>query len=133
MQTSPKDKRTCNHCGKPLLGRSDQSYCNDTCRNTFNRKKRQEIKSSYNPEIPEIIKIIKRNYEILKSLPSMVESKVKDYIPRDVLKEHGVDTRFYTSTYVDHEGKIWHCVFERCYLKGANYVHIKDIPEKGML
>jgi len=36
-QTENPDK-TCENCGKSLYGRTDKRFCNDNCRNTYNRE-----------------------------------------------------------------------------------------------
>lgn len=132
MQANETVPRTCSHCDKPLLGRSDQRFCNDTCRNTFNRSKRQELRSSWCENIPEILKILKNNYAILKALgPLEIE---REYcLPSHVLSNSDLNIRFYTSTDIDEKGITWYCVFDRCYYFDDGMDFIKDIPEKGIL
>src|SRR5690606_5358857 len=62
--TSSPEKQ-CQQCGRPLKGRTDKRFCNDDCRNNFNRAKRRKITDQAPDTIPEIIRIIKRNYQIL--------------------------------------------------------------------
>jgi hypothetical protein len=50
------DGQTCAECGKGLFGRTDKRFCNDTCRNGFNRKLRAEEKARDNANIPAIFK-----------------------------------------------------------------------------
>lgn len=132
MQASLTQKRICSYCEKPLLGRSDQRFCNDTCRNNFNRNKRQALRSTWCEHIPEILRILKNNYAILKAIgPLEIE---REYcLPKQELSNSDLNTRFYTSTDVDENGITWYCIFDRCYHLDNGMDFIKDIPEKGIL
>ncbi|RYG30445.1 MAG: hypothetical protein EOO01_36710, partial [Chitinophagaceae bacterium] len=67
--------RTCQACDRKLLSRNDQRFCDDTCRNRYNRQKRHLAKITPRPNEKEIIKILKRNYELLKTqLPGQWET-----------------------------------------------------------
>jgi len=50
-----------------LFGMSDRRFCNETCRNSFNRKWREAELIKANENLPVILKIIKHNYDILKN------------------------------------------------------------------
>lgn len=58
--------RLCKQCEKPLLGRSDPKFCNDSCRNNFNKSKPRPAKIDPHENQKAIFSIIKRNYDILK-------------------------------------------------------------------
>lgn len=104
-------ERHCQHCGKVLYGRTDQRFCNDTCRNTFNRNKALQEKQAANENIPEIFRIIKRNYELLKAMGPLGpgEGLLSE---KGSLKDMGIDTRFFTSIYIEGD-QIWRFCFER--------------------
>jgi predicted nucleic acid-binding Zn ribbon protein len=132
MQASATDHRTCSYCEKRLLGRSDQRFCNDTCRNSFNRAKRQALQNTWCEHIPEILKILKNNYAILKTIVPI--ETYKEYLLADgSLRKSELNIRFYTSTDIDDNGIMWYCVFDRCYRFDNGMDFIKDIPEKGIL
>jgi predicted nucleic acid-binding Zn ribbon protein len=57
----------CGDCGKEIKGRSDKRFCDDTCRNNFNRKKWQAEQIPISEDALEIIRIIKKNYQLLKT------------------------------------------------------------------
>jgi hypothetical protein len=109
-----------------LKGRSDQRFCNDTCRNTYNRIKRELAKVTPPKAAAEIIKIIKRNYEILKrEIPGKVIDKYGTIqCDSDVVAQSGLNRRFYTSSF-NGSGGTWYCVFDRCYsIQGDNFYMI---------
>lgn len=113
-QTNPTPVKQCEFCEKVLHGRSDQRFCNDTCRNTFNRNLRMAEKAEHHKNIPEIIRIIKKNYEILKPIVRNI-CFVGDYITYDSVEEFmrlGINTKFFTSIHTDDYDCTWHCVFE---------------------
>jgi hypothetical protein len=57
-------KRLCENCGRALKGRSDQRFCDDSCRNTFNHKARVPDNEVTNP----VINILKRNRTVLSNI-----------------------------------------------------------------
>lgn len=52
----------CENCGKELFGRTDKRFCNDGCRNQFNREKAVREQQKAQDNLPEILKIIQKNY-----------------------------------------------------------------------
>ena len=127
---NPTAIRYCRQCDKPLHGRSDQIYCNDTCRNTYNKQKTRAHKIPPHPNQKAIFKAIQRNYEILKSLyPTRIRtgnhhSYVQSYIPKDFNRE------FYTGVEQDKEG-LWFVCFDRGWMDGKEYLLVKDFPDKA--
>jgi len=62
------EEATCHFCHKVLYGgRSDRKFCNDTCRNAYNRNRRK-AEAAYVSESQQelIIRVLKRNYRILE-------------------------------------------------------------------
>lgn len=111
---SPTNK-TCELCKKPLHGRIDQRFCNDTCRNNYNRTKRQHEKISPHENAGEIFKVIKSNYEVLKlGIPGQTPEYNGVICDTHAFLGSGINTKFYTSSFKsgDHE---WYCVFDYCY------------------
>jgi predicted nucleic acid-binding Zn ribbon protein len=132
-QTTETLERTCGYCGKILHGRTDQRFCNDTCRNNFNRKKRAEERIAMHENMPEIFRIIKKNYEILKSLTKgePLEWKHTTYAKVVELKQKGFDPQFCTSIRIERDG-IWKFCFERGWLMneaGAYYTIIDSMEQ----
>jgi predicted nucleic acid-binding Zn ribbon protein len=128
LTPAKQGERHCENCGKALFGRTDKRFCNDTCRNTFNREKtlREQIKEHEN--LPEIFRIIKNNYKILKSFGTIEPGSGIASLQK-TLKEEGIDTRYFTSIYM--EGKIlWKFCFERGWHENENGYEIMDRPEQ---
>lgn len=132
MNQDLKEKsKICSHCGKPLHGRSDQVYCNDTCRNTFNRQKRAAEKITEHENMPEIIRIIKRNYEILKRWNRPFEQNESGFTNTKNLIADGFNPKFFTSIIKDEYGREWRCIFERGFSVDSELTEIRDFPKQA--
>jgi hypothetical protein len=103
QQTKP----VCENCGKPLFGRSDKRFCNDGCRNNFNRNNAL-LERKNHENLPEIFKTIKRNYEILIA-KGHLEKDVRIFTETGSIKDLGINANFFTSIYEDG-GTIWNFV-----------------------
>src|ERR1700749_2176709 len=101
IKPANSDEKYCENCGKVLFGRTDKRFCNDTCRNTFNREKnlREQIKEHEN--LPEIFRIIKHNYRILKSFGELKAPNEGFWIDEATIWDQGFDERFFTSVYLE--------------------------------
>jgi predicted nucleic acid-binding Zn ribbon protein len=102
----------CELCGKALFGRADKRFCNDNCRNTFNRAKALEKQNKAHENLPEIFLIIKQNYKILRSFGPPLGPDEYSYNDKTTLAEEGVNTKFFTSIFRDGD-KLWKFCFER--------------------
>lgn len=79
----------CLNCQKPLKGRSDKKYCNESCRNEyFNKQKEIERK-----EIRKVDIALRKNRRILKELFDDNES---EYVREKELEERGFKFRYHT-------------------------------------
>lgn len=111
----------CLHCGKELFGRRDKKYCNDTCRNTANRK-RVGADTWYEPLfIAQINTILKRNYKILKHIVTMHEGPTT--VGKFSLIEKNFNFRYYTSVLTTSSGTYY-----------FNYDHgWRELPEDKIM
>jgi predicted nucleic acid-binding Zn ribbon protein len=125
----------CQDCGKILHGRSDQRFCNDTCRNNFNRRKRKAEKIIPHENAAEIIRIIWKNYEILKNSyrHQMLTNEMIVFKGREHFIQSGINPKFFTSIHTDKNGLVWYCVFERCFTIGEEQGFVTDIPEQAKI
>jgi len=131
MTQSPQI-RYCRQCEKPLHGRSDQVYCNDTCRNTFNKHKEKEAKPPPHPNEKQIFAIIRRNYDILQRLyPYPIRPGRYEYVPRQNMPHH-FNRNFFTGTHHTSAGE-WFVCFDRGWMIVGDRYHLKDFPEKSSL
>jgi phosphatidate phosphatase PAH1 len=132
-QSASSTEKSCNHCKRPLHGRSDQRFFNDTCRNTYIRIKLKEQKLAAHENAPEIIKIIKKNYDLLKSLHKQPLTREMLSIPAKKLQKENFNPKFYTSSFTDEQGTTWNCLFEHCYAIGDESAFVQDFPIQAEL
>lgn len=95
-------KTTCDECGKEIRGRSDKKFCDDSCRNNFNRKKRLAEQVILPEEALQVIRTIKKNYRLLKSLIEDDYTILQEGLP--ALLRKGFNPDYFTSIrYIDNE------------------------------
>ncbi|PWS30262.1 hypothetical protein [Pedobacter paludis] len=127
-------RKTCDYCGRVLHGRSDQRFCNDSCRNNFNRRKRAAEKIEEHENTPEIFRIIKKNYELLKKVYRRpMEADVSGTMKTEEFLLMGVNPRFCTSSFTDSQGMTWFCMFEICICVGETFTFVKDFPDQAKI
>lgn len=104
----------CHHCGRPLLfGRSDRKFCNDTCRNTFNRELRK--KKLAEESIPDqIIKLLKKNYALLLRFNPSQNNEV--IVDRYQLHKAGYAYNYFTGRDQLPDGEIRYRCFDQCWV-----------------
>jgi hypothetical protein len=114
---------TCENCSKELFGRIDKRFCNDNCRNEFNRKKKQQEIQKEHDNLPEILKIIKNNYNILKSYGPLEDPRSFIEVERSELVRKGFNFKFFTSTSKSHTEELKFC-FERGWTESGYHLII---------
>lgn len=89
--------RRCMACGKVMnFGRADRLYCDDICRARATRKRlKEEAAAGYENQHKAVIRVLKRNYGLLKKAIGDREEWIVDYAP---LYFKGFDRTFYTSS-----------------------------------
>lgn len=114
----------CENCTKELFGRIDKRFCNDNCRNEFNRtKKKLSEQEDYN-NLPEILKIIKLNHQVLMSYGKEPLNSIQ--ISKLELLEKGFNFKYFTSAEL-YNNSMWKFVLGRGTLDlGHNTVYVKD-------
>lgn len=106
-----KEKRNCLHCGKPIQGRVDKKFCDDSCRNTFNN---QQNADSINL-IRKINHTIRRNRNILAMFIPQGEELAKT--TRERLIRAGFNFKFFTHIYQNKKGNQYHYCYDYGYLE----------------
>jgi predicted nucleic acid-binding Zn ribbon protein len=106
------EKRTCLECGDQLFGRSDQKFCSDHCRNTYNNKLDVTTKNL----IRNTNNRLRKNYKILTELNKSGKTKVT----RLRLYDRNFDFNFFTSIYRTKAGKIYYYLYDQGYLELEN-------------
>jgi hypothetical protein len=122
----------CAQCGKKLSGRTDKRFCNDDCRNKFNRAKRQQEKIPDHPNVPDILKVIRNNYELLKKHGPASPGKTA-FGSGGGIAALGVNAKFFTSI-SQHYGENWFCCFDYCWKESEKgYWQITHQPDQAYL
>lgn len=108
-------QRLCKECSTELLGRADQQYCSDACRNAWHNRQ----KAGSNGYVRKVTGILKKNRNIIAQLnPEGSSSNT-----RKVLERQGFNFDFYTNTYTTKKGDVYYFCYEYGYLpRGEKYI-----------
>jgi len=125
----------CENCGKAFLsGRTDRRFCNDGCRNNFNRNKRAQEQIRQHENLPEIFRIIKKNYESLKeNCPKALDHDENVFLNAKEFLKTSFNPKFFTSVHTNPNGEIWYCCFELGFRIGEEYAFIRHFPEQAIV
>jgi len=105
-----QEKRLCLNCGKPIQGRVDKKFCDDSCRNTYNNRQNAANVNL----IRNINNTLKKNRNILESLIPTNEELTKT--TRERLTRAGFNFRFFTHSYQNKKGNNYHYCYDYGYL-----------------
>jgi len=106
------EKKACLKCNKPIMGRADKKFCDDSCRNEYNNKFNKDTKNL----IRNVNNRLRKNWRILEEL----NPKDKTKTSRSKLIEKGFDFTYFTSTYTTKIGTIYYFVYDQGYLPLEN-------------
>ena len=116
------NQRECNECGQKLLGRRDQKFCSDYCRNGFNNK----LNTDSTKYIRRVNNILRKNRRILLVL----NPSGKNTVDGIRLAEDGFNFHYYTNVYTTKKGSSYYFCYDQGYLKLENdqymLVHKQD-------
>lgn len=102
--------KKCLTCNKPLKGRTDKKFCDDSCRNSYNN----QIKSNCNVYIREINRQLHKNRKILAEiLPANSSQAFTSY---EKLLEKGFLFKYCTHLISNKKGNAYHYCYEYGYL-----------------
>jgi hypothetical protein len=123
----------CENCGKELFGRTDKRFCNDGCRNQFNREKAFRDAQKAHDNLPEIFKIIKRNYGILQTHhPEKLHPDERISFDIADLKADGFNFKFFTST-DEIDGEAYKFCFDIGWLRSGDLCLLVYRPEQAKI
>lgn len=105
--------KVCQHCDKPLHGRSDKKFCGAACKNAFNFAQRRGTRN----EVKEIDGYLHRNREILSTL--MGNSK-KEMFDRAILTRAKFRWEYMTGLYRNKEDKLYYIVYDYAWMEFSN-------------
>jgi predicted nucleic acid-binding Zn ribbon protein len=107
----PKSEiKTCLACDKPIKGRSDKKFCDDSCRNNYNN----ELKSISNNQIRNVNNALGKNRRILEELLPEGKEMVKTI--KEKLLQKGFLFKYITHLYTTKEGKVYYYCYDYGYL-----------------
>lgn len=98
------EKRLCLECNEELLGRADQKFCSDYCRNAFNNKRRSADKK----HVKGINKILAKNRDLLQQFYPGKNILLRKM---DMVKK-GFDFTYFTNIYTTKTGKTYYYCYE---------------------
>jgi len=114
--------RVCLECGTRLMGRIDQKFCNDQCRNTYNNRLNKDESSL----MKNINNRLRKNRRIMRELNPEGKTKVK----KQTLLARGFSFKYFTNTYVTKEGKVYYFCYEYGYLELDNDFYLLIISDE---
>ncbi len=106
------EQRLCAECSQKLLGRKDQKFCSDLCRNAFNNR----LNEDSNKYVRRINGILRKNRRILEKLNPSGKNSVDGL----TLAEEGFNFHYYTNIYKTQKGGEYFFCYEFGYRKIEN-------------
>jgi hypothetical protein len=117
--THENPAKICLECGEPLgPGREDKKFCNDSCRTSFNNRRRKEPVPhgetdtgavSVEENMARVNSILRRNREIIFDL--VMNQHLTSMYKHDLIG-YGFNFKFITSTYDDPEAGYYRFCYE---------------------
>lgn len=104
----------CLNCGKPLKGRSDKKFCDDSCRNNYNN----QLKSIVNNQMRNVNNVLGKNRRILESL--LPETEETGKANKEKLLRLGFQFKYITHLYTTKTGKTYYYCYDYGYLPLEN-------------
>ncbi len=104
-----KEERLCLECKSKLMGRKDQKYCSDHCRNTYNNRMNEDA-TKY---MRRINNILRKNRRILNNL----NPTGKRTIDGILLAEEGFNFHYFTNVFNTKKGGEYFFCYDQGYIK----------------
>ncbi|HUP14045.1 MAG TPA: hypothetical protein VM187_17615, partial [Niastella sp.] len=92
--------KNCLACKRPIKGRTDKKFCDDSCRNNYNNR----LNSDITPLMRNINNILRKNRRIIEELLAHLDKKVL-VIDRQKLVEKG----FHFDYCTEHTEQYYYC------------------------
>jgi len=125
-----KPKKNCPYCQNAIgPGRSDKVFCDDQCRNAYNRDKRR-IEALYSGEDAreQIIRLIKRNHALLKKFNPRQDEWIADGAE---LYDAGFHAEYFTGCRQLEDGRLQYFCFEQAWVNlDGNKMLLSVEPEQ---
>lgn len=111
-----QENRKCRECGAKLMGRKDQKFCSDYCRNSYNNRLNEDA----NNYMRRVNNILRKNRRILDRL----NPKGKVTVDAITLAEEGFNFHYFTNVYTTKKGGEYVFCYDRGYLKLDNNQYV---------
>jgi|LakMenEpi03Aug12_release.lakeMendotaPanAssembly.Ray.scaffolds.fasta_scaffold949650_1 hypothetical protein len=121
------EMKDCAHCRKPLMGRTDKKYCDDTCRNAWNNihRKQQPI------WVRSIDQTLHRNRKLLEEVVPQ-EGKIR--VMEKKLIDRGFNFQYFTHQVNTRKGTTYYFVYEFGFLPLDNgYIMVVRREDDGFM
>lgn len=119
--------KNCLACERPIKGRTDKKFCDDSCRNNYNNR----LNSDETPLVRNINNVLRKNRRVLKELLSGMEKKVL-VIDKLKLVEKGYHFEYCTEHYITKENEQYYYCYDYGYrpLDEEKLMVVKDTRKK---
>jgi predicted nucleic acid-binding Zn ribbon protein len=119
--------KNCLACERPIKGRTDKKFCDDSCRNNYNNR----LNSDTTPLMRNINNILRKNRRILDELLLRQEKKVL-IIDRQKLAEKGYQFDYFTEHYTTKENEQYYYCYDYGYriIDNEKVMVVKDTRKK---
>ena len=115
------EQRLCKECNQKLLGRKDQKFCSDYCRNAYNNKQNEDA----NKYVRRINSILRKNRRILE----LLNPEGKKTVDAITLAEEGFNFHYFTNIYTTQKGGNYYFCYEYGYRKIENNQYILVVKQ----
>jgi hypothetical protein len=119
--------KICLACNRPIKGRSDKKFCDDSCRNNYNNR----LNSDITPLMRNINNILRKNRRILEeAIAGSAKSVV--VIDKQKLLEMGFRFEYFTEQYTTERSEKYVYCYDYGYrrLDDGKFMVVKDTRKK---
>jgi hypothetical protein len=119
--------KNCLACERPIKGRTDKKFCDDSCRNNYNNR----LNSDTTPLMRNINNILRKNRRILEELLSGLDKKVL-VVDRQKLAEKGYLFDYFTEYYTTKENEHYYYCYDYGFrtIDNEKVMAVKDTRKK---
>ena len=114
--------KKCLACDRPIKGRIDKKFCDDSCRNNFNN----QLNSDATPLIRTINNILRRNRRILFEILGGSDRPV--LVEKEWLIAQGFHFEFFTEQFTNDKDEVYYYCYDYGYrvLEKGKYMAVKN-------
>jgi hypothetical protein len=119
--------KNCLACERPIKGRTDKKFCDDSCRNNYNNR----LNSDATPLMRNINNILRKNRRILEEVLAPFEKKTL-MIERQKLVEKGFQFEYFTEQYQPKNQEQYYYCYDYGYrpIDSEKVLAVKDTRKK---